>query len=116
MSDPSSLELDFDFLWEQLHPNIDLVAEYRAIEGRRFKFDYAHISSAVLVEVQGQIWHTGGHNTGRSLIRDYTKYNLAQSQGWIVFQLSAEMITEEWLKVIADAIAKRERINQGLLP
>lgn len=103
----SSLENEFDLLWEELFPDIDLEAEYRAIPRRRFKFDYASISGMLLIEVNGQIWHKGGHSTGKSLMRDYEKLNLAHSLGYVVFQLSAEMITEEWLILIAETIKKR---------
>lgn len=103
----SSLEYEFDTLWEYLYPDIDLVAEYRAIPGRRFKFDYASIESSVLIEINGQIWHKGGHSTGKSLLRDYEKLNLAQAHGYCVFQLAAEMISEDWLRAIAQTICDR---------
>lgn len=105
----SILELQFDNLWESLYPKVDLIAEYPAIPNRRFKFDYCHLSSKVLIEINGQIWQTGGHNTGKSLMRDYEKLNLAQHLGFCVFQLSAEMITEEWLNKIAETIENRTK-------
>ncbi|MEM8780192.1 MAG: hypothetical protein AAGF26_15245 [Cyanobacteria bacterium P01_G01_bin.49] len=108
----SSLELEFDLLWEDLYPNIDLIAEFRAIPDRRFKFDYCHTASKVLLEIQGQIWHTGGHNTGKSLMRDYEKLNLAQQLGYCVFQLSGEMINDYWLGIIAQTIKMREKNNE----
>ena len=45
-------------------------------------------------------------------MRDYEKLNLAQQQGYCVFQLSGEMITEQWLKAIAETI--RDRTIQKL--
>lgn len=103
----SELELEFDRLWDYLYPNIDLIAEFRAIPGRRFKFDYCHPQSKVLIEVNGQIWHKGGHSTGKALLRDYEKLNLAHALGYVVFQLAPEMITDKWLKIIAKTIDKR---------
>ena len=108
MTSISSLEYEFDTLWEYLYPDVDLVAEYIPIPGRRFKFDYCHLSSFVLIECQGQIWHKGGHNTGKGLMRDYEKLNLAQAHGFCVFQLSPEMVTEDWLHLIAWTINERK--------
>ena len=103
----SSLEFKFDILWDELYPDIDLETEVKLLPHRRFKFDYANIPAKVAIEINGQIWHQGGHSTGKSLIRDYEKLNLAQQYGYCVFQLSSEMITESWLCVIAETIRSR---------
>ena len=103
----SSLEFEFDLLWEELCPDLDLETEVRLIPKRRFKFDYVNFSAKVAIEINGQIWHIGGHTTGKSLMRDYEKLNLAQHHGYCVFQLSKEMITESWLKMIGDTIRSR---------
>lgn len=107
MPEISSLESEFDLMWNELFPDLDLETEVRLIPERRFKFDYFCPESKCAIEIQGQIWHAGGHNTGRSLMRDYEKYNLAQSLGYTVFQLSGEMINEEWLTIIANTIKRR---------
>lgn len=104
----SSLEFEFDLMWEELFPDLDLETEVRLIPQRRFKFDYVHFPAKVAIEINGQIWHKGGHSTGRSLMRDYEKLNLAQQHGYCVFQLSKEMITETWLRAIADTIHDRK--------
>ena len=104
----SSLELQFDTLWNDLHPTIDLDTEVRLISDRRFRFDYVHLGSKVAVELNGQIWHKGGHSSGSGLLRDYEKLNLAQQSGYVVFQLSAEMINERWLNLIAHTIKARD--------
>ena len=109
LADISLLEQKFDFLWEQLFPEIDLDTEVRLIEGRRFKYDYVSIAGSCCVEINGQIWQVGGHSTGKGLMRDYEKLNLAQSLGYCVFQLSSEMITEEWLTLIANTIISRSQ-------
>lgn len=107
MSEISSLEFEFDLMWEELFPELDLETEVKLIPKRRFKFDYYCPLSKCAIEINGQIWHTGGHNTGKSLMRDYEKLNLAQSLGYIVFQLSGEMINERWLTIIANTIKSR---------
>ena len=103
----SCLEFQFDLLWEELFPELDLATEVRLIPQRRFKFDYVNFPGKVAIEINGQIWHKGGHSTGKSLMRDYEKLNLAQKEGYCVFQLSKEMITEKWLIAIAETIRDR---------
>ena len=103
----SPLELEFDNLWNCLHPDIDLDTEVRLISDRRFRFDYVHLRSKVAVEVNGGIWTGGGHSSGKGLLRDYEKLNLAQSQGYYVFFLSGEMINDRWLNLIASTIKVR---------
>ena len=111
----SSLEFEFDLLWDDLFPDLDLATEVRLIPKRRFKFDYVNFPAKVAIEINGQIWHKGGHSTGKSLMRDYEKLNLAQQHGYCVFQLSKEMITETWLKAIADTIRDRDRSSNSKL-
>ncbi len=101
---PSSLECKFETLWIELYPDIDLETEVRLIPKRKFRFDYVHFDSKVAIEINGQIWHQGGHSSGTGLQRDYEKLNLAQSSGYKVFQLSKEMINSEWLTLIGDTI------------
>ena len=103
----SSLEYKFDVLWNKLHPNIDLETEVKLIPKRRFRFDYVHKKSMIAVEINGQIWRKGGHSSGKGLLRDYEKLNLAQAQGFVVFQLAGCMITPDWLNIIAHEIKKK---------
>lgn len=107
----SNLEAEFDSLWESLYPNIDLETEVALIPNRRFRFDYAHPQSRVAIEINGGIWSIGKHSTGKGLMRDYEKLNLAQALGWVVFQLSGDMINAEWLRAIATTIKQRTGNN-----
>ena len=65
----------------------------------------------VAIELQGGIWKRtpSGHNTGAGLSRDYEKTNLAQAQGWVCFQLSFEMINDDWLDLIKLTIDKHDQ-------
>ncbi len=105
----SVLELEFESIWNSLYPEIDLYPEQRIIPNRRFRFDYVNFNAKVAIEINGQIWHKGGHSSGNGLIRDYQKNNLAIAHGFVVFQLSSEMIENDWLKIIAQTIQERER-------
>lgn len=104
---PSSLELKFDTLWNQLHPDLDLETEVKLISDRKFRFDYVHSKSKIAIEVNGGIWTFSGHSSGKGLLRDYEKLNLAQSLGYHVFFLSGEMIDAHWLNLIASSIKVR---------
>jgi very-short-patch-repair endonuclease len=101
----SPLERRFFRDWQLLYPNIELIPEYKGIEGRRFQFDFAEPKSKVAIEIQGGIYNRkSAHSSVTGLERDYEKINLAQAQGWRVFQLSAKMITPKWITIIGEAI------------
>jgi very-short-patch-repair endonuclease len=104
---PSSLERKFEYLWEELYPEIDLYTELSLIPKRKFRFDFVNKEAKVAVELNGQIWSKGGHSSGTGLMRDYEKTNLAQALGYVCFQLSNDMINERWLNIIANTIKER---------
>ena len=61
---------------------------------RRFRADYCWVPEKVILEVNGGLWRTkGAHNTGRALLRDYTKSNLAQRLGYVYLQCAPEGVT-----------------------
>ena len=68
------------------------VAEYRAIEGRRFRFDLAFIEQKLLIEVQGGIWNGGKHGRGAGIETDQEKLNLAVIAGWRVLHVSSNHV------------------------
>ncbi len=103
----SSLERKFEYLWEELHPDIDLFTELSLIPKRKYRFDFVSKEAKVVIEINGQIWTKGGHSSGTGLMRDYEKNNLVQILGYIVFQLSGDMINEYWLNNIANTIKMR---------
>ena len=66
--------------------------EYRFAPPRRYRADFAYPEKKILVEVQGGIYTSGAHSRGVGLERDYEKLNLAQLNGFRVFQFSRKMI------------------------
>jgi len=66
--------------------------EYRAIEGRMFRWDMAWPAANLLVEVQGGTWIGGGHSTGAGVARDTEKLNLATLDGWFQMQFTSDQI------------------------
>jgi hypothetical protein len=101
---PSNLEFRFDNLWNELHPDIELETEVKLIPKRRFRFDYVHLLSKIIIEVNGGNWAGGRHTRPANLVNEYEKLNLIQSMGYNVFILTGEMITERWLNLIAQSI------------
>lgn len=98
MNDKSYLEVS---LLQQIHsaglPEPE--TEYRAISGRRFRWDGAYPYHKVLYEVQGGIWSgrygkQSGHSSGAGISRDCEKNNLAVLAGWKVLYFTGEMIKD----------------------
>lgn len=100
----TELELKFAALWDIYHPDIDLYHDYKFLDDRKYRGDFVHPESKVIIEIQGGIWIKGGHSTGRGIQRDCEKFCLAASRGWVVFPLTSEMITEEWIHLICKTI------------
>lgn len=85
--------------------NIDLITEFCRADGlplpqreyqfapnRRYRADWCWPESMVILEQNGGIWTKGGHNTGRGLLRDYEKANLAQLLGYVYLQVTPDQI------------------------
>jgi very-short-patch-repair endonuclease len=110
----SHLEQQFADLWLSTYPDIDLHSEYRFSPPRRYRWDFCHLESRVAIEIQGGVWmRRSGHSGGTGLVKDYQKLCLAASQGWKVFLLADSMITDEYLKLIAEAIEHFPKLPPG---
>ena len=67
------------------------VSEYKFLEDRRFKFDYAYPEVKLAIEIEGGIYFvTGGHKSIQGLQRDLEKYNLATQNGWRILRYTPE--------------------------
>ena len=93
--------------------------QYKFLEDRKFKFDFAIPSRKIAIEIQGGQWksqtvickkcksknsiRTGGaHNLPAAVQKNYEKLNLAQLNGWIVLQYGTDIIKKEPFKIIYD--------------
>jgi very-short-patch-repair endonuclease len=111
----SVLERKFALLWSTIK-GPELVEEYRFHPVRKWRYDFAHISSKVAVELQGGIWSGGRHGRGYGIVGDYEKMNESQFCGWTVIQLSSKQITMENAEKILELINKRSLTdNSGAL-
>ena len=120
--DGSHLERTFDTLWRQVG-GPDLAKQVPIVQYRRFRFDRAHITARVAIELDGGTWgvggqpceccgqrQLGGHSTGTGRRRDCEKGNLAALRGWTVFRLTTDMLENDpWrdLTLIRDFILGR---------
>ena len=68
------------------------VREFRAIPGRKFRFDFCWEKDRLLVEINGGTYSKGEHSTGTGIARDYEKNNLAQIGGWRVLSFDTKMV------------------------
>ena len=116
----SHLETNFANLWVDQWPQIDLAAQWwdvllwevdyqnrKAVRPRskRYKADFAHPYSRLLIEIDGSVWQKGGHNSGPGRLKDCRKDALAFMCGWKLIRLAGdEMVTTEWVQAIGESI------------
>lgn len=76
--------------------------EYRFMDSRKYRFDFAWIPERVALEVEGGIWTRGAHGRGSGIMRDIEKYNLATCNGWRVLRVAPQdLCTQETVELIA---------------
>lgn len=103
MSKPEAI-LAQQIAWAKLP---EPVTEFAAINGRRYRFDFAWPKHNLLVEVQGGTFAKSklGHSTGMGINRDNEKMILAQLAGWKVFQVDTKQVhSGQALKWIQEAL------------
>jgi very-short-patch-repair endonuclease len=66
--------------------------QYRLLENRRFKWDFAWPGHRLLVEVQGGTWCGGAHARPKGISRDCEKLNIAQIHGWQQLSFTSDQI------------------------
>ncbi|MEO0868642.1 MAG: hypothetical protein AAFY17_09370 [Cyanobacteria bacterium J06642_11] len=103
----SNLEEQFEGLWVELFPALDLHSEHRFHPVRRWRFDYAHLPSQVAIELEGGVFRRGRHTRGAGYVKDCEKYLNAAALGWTVCRLATGMVTVENLELIAKTIEGR---------
>ena len=100
-------ELEDELERQLILARIPYEREYKAIEGRRFRWDFAFPSLRLLAEVQGGIWIKGGHSTGTGITRDCEKLNLATTNNWYCMSFTGDMVKSGqalgWIQEFIDA-------------
>lgn len=67
----------------------DFVSEYKFIDDRRFRFDWAIPSLLIGIEYEGLMSKKSRHTTKTGYSTDCEKYNLASINGWTVLRYTA---------------------------
>lgn len=79
--------------------------EVQLISGRRWIYDFVLPEFRIAIEVNGQIWHKGGHTTGQGIERDFEKNNAAVLAGYFVFWFSTGQVESgQAIQTIREAI------------
>ena len=115
----SELERTFDTLWRQCG-GPDLTPEYEFSPDRGWRFDRAHVPARIAIEVDGGTWPTrdkktgklrpGRHTTGSGYRDDCIKRNAATARGWLVFNLTSDMLTDDPVTHLGQIILKIEDV------
>lgn len=98
---PSRLESAFASIWSSLSGPA-LIVEHQFHPTRKWRFDYAHASTMIAIEIEGGIWSGGRHTRGEGYAKDCEKYNAAVHLGWRVFRITRPNTAE--LQQIIDTI------------
>lgn len=102
----SKLEWKFIVLWDALHgPSLD--REYKFHPTRRWRFDFIHLSTKLAVEIEGGTRGKSRHCLHDGYKEDCIKYTEASKLGYVVYRLTADMITADKLQEIIDYIKTR---------
>lgn len=84
--------------------------EYRAVPGRRWRWDFAIPSHRLLVEVQGAVWKFGAHTSGVGVTRDCEKLSNAVALGWSQLSVTTSHVLKgEAISWITQAIQARQQ-------
>jgi very-short-patch-repair endonuclease len=67
--------------------------EFRFMDDRKFRLDFAFPEQKVAVEVEGGTWIAGRHSRGSTMAKDMAKYNRGTILGWRILRYSTEMVT-----------------------
>lgn len=100
-------------------PRNMIETEYRFAPPRRWRFDYAIPGTSetpykIAIEFNGSVWTQGRHTRGQGYINDREKINQAQIDGWLVLELTTEMVKSgKAYEMVEQAIESRKGGNVG---
>ena len=123
----SKLTSEFLIRWK-LTDGPSLQSEYRFDDMRRWRFDFAEPLSKVAIELEGGVFrkqslrymdshnrlqqrliaYPGRHNTGTGFANDCEKYLVAALKGWTIFRLTSNLITMDWIFMIASFVRLKQ--------
>lgn len=69
--------------------NLEVVAEYKFHDKRKWRFDWAIPSLKIAIEYEGLFSAKSRHTTPTGFTNDCTKYNNAAANGWAVLRFTS---------------------------
>lgn len=96
----SHLEKRFKRVWEELTSDLILQPQIKnVVPGRRYIYDFAIAQTNILFEIQGGVFANGrsGHSSGVGIMRDADKVNRAIINGYLLFVITPEKISADYL-------------------
>ena len=88
------------------------VREFRAIPGRKFRFDFAFLRERLLVEINGGTYNGGAHGRGVGINRDYEKGNLAVVNNWRVLSFDTKQVKSGAALEVVEQLINNQSIKQ----
>ena len=105
----STLEAKFLNKWNKFCPQIEFEREYKLLESRKFRGDFAHPNSKTVIEVQGGIWIQGRHSRGAGYTKDCERTLALMAEGWKVIYLVESMFTDDIFEIIKGIIDENSK-------
>jgi very-short-patch-repair endonuclease len=108
-------EKRFTFLWlHVVKGTTDLICEHKFHPSRKWRFDFAHLTTKTAIEIEGGTgrFKRGRHMRPEGFAADAEKYNAATYLGWKVFRLTPRMVNSRELERLADYIRKAPVIDE----
>ena len=86
--------------------------EFRAIPGRRFRYDF-FIPPVLLIEIQGGVFqYKPSHASASGIRRDAEKIDLAMANGYKILLFTTDMVKSGWaLKMVRQILGNGEVIH-----
>lgn len=83
--------------------------EYRFHPPRRWRFDWAIPTEKIAIEYHGGIYSAGRHTRGTGFQNDREKMNQAAIDGWIVLEITEEMVRSGMAHSMIEQAIKRRK-------
>lgn len=91
------------------------IREYKFLEDRRFRFDFAYPQFKFAIEVEGGVFTGGRHINPMGFTKDCEKYALALVNGWGVLRVTSGQVRSgeaiKWIMSYFDNQDQLEAIN-----
>lgn len=105
--DTGALAARFENLW-LLCGGPTLEREYRFHPVRKWRADYCHVATRILVELEGGLYGGGRHSRASGFLGDIEKYNAAAMLGYTVLRLGTGQVDREHVSQIVEFVKRKE--------